>query len=195
MKDGEIVRDIERFVRANSRTPELVVGDIRGQAGVASLGARRVGEMMARYGLETMRAAFAATHEIAAARIRAELREWPDGIFEGESWVDNDGIELDTPIRYHVRVTKTGDRIHFDFSGANDQVQGPVNIGPPMVRPCIFFSLIGMMDRTIPNNGGIARVVETTFRKGSVLDPYFPAPGNTYMASAMAITEAIIQAR
>jgi len=46
----------------------------------------------------------------------------------------------------------------------------------------------------LPNNGGLANVVETVFRRGSVLDPVFPAPTNTYMASTMACTEAAIEA-
>ncbi len=35
---GKPVTDIESLLRANSRTPELVMGDIRGQVGVARLG-------------------------------------------------------------------------------------------------------------------------------------------------------------
>jgi N-methylhydantoinase B len=35
---------------ANSRTPELVIGDLRGQVGAARLGERRFQEMMERYG-------------------------------------------------------------------------------------------------------------------------------------------------
>jgi N-methylhydantoinase B len=37
-------------------------------------------------------------------------------------------------------------------------------------------------------------VVEMKFRDGSVLHPKFPAPTNTYMASATAVTEALLQA-
>ncbi len=51
-----------------------------------------------------------------------------------------------------------------------------------------------MIDPSLPNNAGVARVVETTFRKGSVLDPNFPAPCCTYMASCTAIVEAMLNA-
>jgi N-methylhydantoinase B len=51
-----------------------------------------------------------------------------------------------------------------------------------------------MVDPALPNNGGVARAIETKFRKGSVLDPYFPAATNTYMAATIAITEASLQA-
>lgn len=191
---GEVVRDIEAILRANSRTPELVLGDIRGQVGVARLGERRLTELIERYGLEPAIEAFAMQQKVTEDRIRAILRSWPDGAFEAESWVDTDGITLDKRVRYHIRIEKTGDRILFDSSGCDDQTQGPINIVPSLARGCYYFALIATVDPALPNNGGVARVVETKFRKGSVLDPYFPAATNTYMAAAMAITEASLQA-
>src|SRR6267378_2530383 len=38
-------RNIERIIAANSRTPELVLGDIRGQLGADRLGEKRIGEL------------------------------------------------------------------------------------------------------------------------------------------------------
>jgi N-methylhydantoinase B len=63
-----------------------------------------------------------------------------------------------------------------------------------VVRGCCFFAVTAMIDPALPKNGGLARVVEMKFRDGSVLHPKFPAPTNTYMASATAVTEALLQA-
>jgi N-methylhydantoinase B len=191
---GSMVSDIEHILRANSRTPDLIMGDIRGQIGVARLAERRLGEMFGRYGSAGCLEVFAARQAVTEARIRAVLSGWPDGAFEAEAFVDNDGVRLDVPIRYHVRVEKRGARIHFDFSQTDDQAAGPVNITPPLARACVSYALIAMVDPQLPNNGGVARVLETTFRKGSVLNPHFPAPCNTYMASSIAITEASLDA-
>jgi N-methylhydantoinase B len=191
---GVIESDIEAILRANSRTPDLVLGDIRGQVGVARLGEKRLAELIERYGLEPTLETFAMQQRVTEDRIRTTLRSWPDGAFEAESWVDTDGIVLDKRVRYHIRVEKYGDSILFDSSGCDDQTQGPVNIVPSLALGCYYFALIAMVDPTLPNNGGVARVVQTKFRKGSVLDPYFPAPTNTYMAAATAITEASLQA-
>jgi N-methylhydantoinase B len=194
MERGTIIADIEAILRANSRTPDLILGDIRGQAGVARLAERRLTEMLERYGLAPCLEAFALRQQLTEDRIRSVLRSWPDGAFEAESFVDNDGVRLDVQIRYHVRVEKQGDRIHFDFTQTDDQAAGPVNITPPLARACVSYALIAMVDAELPNNGGVARVLETTFRKGSVLNPHFPAPCNTYMASSIAITEASLDA-
>ena len=191
---GVLQSDIEAIVRANSRTPDLVVGDIRGQIGVARLGERRLADVIARYGIDALLETFGAMQDVAEKRIREVLATWPDGVHEAESFVDTDGITHDARVHYHVRITKRGDRIAFDFTGSNDQTQGPVNIGPALTRGCCYYALIAMIDPSLPNNAGVARVVETTFRKGSVLDPYFPAPVCTYMATCTAIVEAMLVA-
>lgn len=191
---GEVQRDIEAILRANSRMPEHILGDIRGQVGVAHLGERRLGETVQKYGEQVVRGVFSQVHEATERRLREEIRRWPDGVHEAESFVDSDGITLNQRIRYHVRIEKRGDRISFDFTESDDQVVGPVNIRPALARSCVYYALVGFVDPTLPNNGGVARVVETKFRRGSVLDANYPAAGNTYMASATAITEAVLQA-
>ncbi len=194
MAGGVMQTDIEAILRANSRTPDLIMGDIRGQIGVARLGERRIAETIAKYGIETLLDVFADVHRLSEERLRAALRMWPDGVHEAETFVDNDGIDLDRRVRYHVRVEKTGDRIHFDFSGCDDQVAGPINIQPALVRSTLFYVIVGFVDPSLPNNAGVARVVETTFRPGSVVAAHYPAPHNTYMASTIAITDATLQA-
>jgi N-methylhydantoinase B len=194
ISEGRLCADVEAIVRANTRTPALVLGDLHGQVGVARLGERRLAQTIATYGLETVLRAFAEMQDVAERRIREALARWPDGAFEGESYVENDGVELERRIRYHVQVEKRGNRITFDFDRTDDQAAGPINILPSTARGCLYFSLIGMLDPSLPNNGGIARVVETRFRKGSVLDPHYPAPCNTYMNSALAVCEATVAA-
>ena len=56
--------------------------------------------------------------------MRAAISEWADGRYESERFVDNDGIDLDKPIRIHVAVEKKGDRILFDLTGSADQARG-----------------------------------------------------------------------
>jgi N-methylhydantoinase B len=135
---------------------------------------------------------FAMMHDVAETRIRQAIATWPDGVHVGRSVVDFDGINLDRPVRHEVRIEKTGDRILFDFTNTDDQAQGPVNIQPGLVRSAIAYAMIGTIDPTIPNNGGIRRVAETRFREGSVCCPTFPAPTNQYMASCIAVTEAVL---
>lgn len=194
MHRGVVVKEVDAILRANSRTPDLIMGDIRGQVGTARLGEQRLVALADRYGVDAVTDTFAEAENRTEERVRQTIATWQDGVVEGEMFIDNDGIVLDRPIRYHVKITKTGSRILFDFGGSGDQTLGPLNILPPVVRGCCFFAMTAMIDPALPKNGGLARVVEMQFRDGSVLHPKFPAPTNTYMASATAVTEALLQA-
>jgi N-methylhydantoinase B len=193
MARGEPVKEIEALIAANSRTPALVIGDLRGQVGAARLGERRIAELLQRYGLETVLQSTELLSSYSEERLRRALSAWPDGSAEGESFVDHDGIDLSRSIRIQVKIQKTGGRISFDFSGSSDQTEGPANIRPPLVRAACAYCLVSLVDRFLPINAGLARVVETHFRAGSVVDPRFPAAVNTYMPTALAVAEAVLR--
>ena len=188
------VKEIEALIAANSRTPAMVIGDLRGQVGAARLGERRMAELMERYGKETVIDSTELLSSYTENRLRQAIASWPDGESEGESFVDHDGIDLTRPIRIHVKVKKSGARVHFDFSASSDQTQGPANIRPPLVRAACAYCLVALVDRFLPVNQGLARVIEATFRDGSVVDPRFPAAVNTYMPTALTVTEAVLRA-
>jgi N-methylhydantoinase B len=188
------VGEIEHIIAANSRTPELVIGDLRGQLGTNRLGEKRVAELMDRYGKETILAATEGLSAYTEQRVRHAIASWPDGSHEGEGYIDHDGIDLDRPIRIHVAVKKQGDCIYFDFSHCSDQTKGPANIRSTLVRACCYFCLVCLIDRFLPINHGLARVVETAFREGSVVSPSFPAAVNTYMPTALVVAEAVFKA-
>jgi N-methylhydantoinase B len=187
-------REIEAIIRANSRTPDLVVGDLRGQVGCNRVGERRLLELFAKYGTERLLAVWEAICAKTEERVRAEVARWPDGEYRGEATTDNDGVDLDRPLTVRVRVEKRGDRILFDFTETDDQARGPANIRPPLVRACCYYALIGIIDPALPPNAGLVRAVETRFRPGSLLDPRWPAPVNAYMPTAQVVTEAVLAA-
>jgi N-methylhydantoinase B len=188
------VKEIEAVIAANSRTAALVIGDLRGQVGAARLGERRISELMDRYGKTTILDCTELLSDYTENRVRQTIASWRDGDSEGESFVDHDGIDLKRPIRIHVKVIKRGDQLHFDFSGSSDQTQGPANIRPPLVRAACVYCVVALVDRFLPINQGLARVIDATFRPGSVVDPRFPAAVNTYMPTALAVAEAVLTA-
>jgi N-methylhydantoinase B len=191
---GKPARDIERIIAANSRTPELVLGDIRGQLGADRLGERRLIELVAKYGKAKILACFARLFEMAETRLRGTFAEWQDGRFEAERFVDDDGIALNVPVRIHVVVEKTGDRLHFDFSGSADQTKGPANVRPPLVQAACGYCLISLIDPAMYVSQGLLKAFSITARDGSVLNPRFPAPVNTYNPTVHALVDAVYDA-
>ena len=193
-RGGEMNKEVAQFLRANSRTPELVIGDLSAQAGaLRSIGAARLKTLANEYGGETLTAAFGDIIERVEARVRGHFAGWADGVAEAEALVD-DIVDPSTTIRLHVAAIKQGDRLTLDFSGSGDQSAGPINVRPPFIRGMAYFAAIAMMDPSVPNNGGLARAVECRFREGSIMDPRFPGPVGFYSTTMAAIEDVVFEA-
>ena len=186
--------DIERLIGANSRTPELVLGDIRGQLGADRLGEKRLGELVAKFGQRDILACFDRLLEMSEGKLKAAIAEWDDGRFEAERFVDDDGVDLEQPVRIHVVIEKRADELHFDFSGSADETKGPANIRPPLVQAACAYALISLVDPNMYVSSGLIRGFTMTAREGSVLNPRFPAPVNTYNPTIHALVDAIFDA-
>lgn len=190
----QTVRDLERIIAANSRTPEVVVGDMRGQLGSVRLGERRMQEIAGKHGLAELREYFAELLQVSQARVRAAYAQWPDGEFSAERFVDDDGIDLEHSFRIHVTVRKTGDRVEFDFTGSDDQTRGAANIRPPLLRAACAYVVISLLGSDTYVNSGLLDALELTTRPGSVVDPHFPAAVNTYNPTVHAVVDAVFDA-
>ena len=178
---GRVVQETDVLIRANSRTPELLLGDYNSQAGPeSSIGGRRIRELMSRYGKETVLGVFDMVGDKTEQYLRAEISKWKDGVYEAEAYLDNDMVDMETPIRFHVRLIKENDHITLDFSQSPDQNRGPVNCRPPIITGSCLYAILSMMDDPPANNHGVGRVIEYALRPGSVFNPVYPAPVSLY---------------
>jgi N-methylhydantoinase B len=191
---GVVNRDIERIVGANSRLPVETLGDLRGQVAACNVGARRVQELCRRFGVATITAASRELMNRVAGRLRAALNAMPDGTHEAEGILDHDNINLSRPLRAHLAVTKSGDKIVFDFSGSDAQAQGAVNLVPPMVKNSCYCALMAMTDANLPFNHGFVDVVETRFREGTIVCPKPGAAVSHYTPLAHLVCDMAIKA-
>lgn len=192
--DGVVVREVETILRANSRTPELVVGDLRGQVGATALGVSRVRELCRRQGVATVTEAARKLYLLTEERVRAAIADWPDGTFEGQACLHTEEMVGGEPVWVRVVVQIEGRQARFDFSGSDDQVAGPYNIRPSLVRAICSYVVKCLVDPRLPTNQGLSLAVDMTVRPGSVLAPAAPAPVNTYMPIANVTVEALFDA-
>ena len=65
---------------------------------------------------------------------RAAVGQIPDGVYEAESFMDDDGVNLGKHIPIKVRVEVRGDEMTIDLSGVSPQVAGFYNSGPTAGR-------------------------------------------------------------
>src|SRR5262249_62018775 len=116
-------------VNDNPRVPEAALGDLRAQVACCQRGVRRFGELITRYGRGTVDVCIQAVWDATDRAVRAFVAKIPDGIYEAESFLDNDGRNLDRKLRIKVKVMVERDRMVADFSEVNDQRPGPTNSG------------------------------------------------------------------
>jgi N-methylhydantoinase B len=188
------VDDAVAVVMRNSRTPELVAGDIRAQIGATRMGEQRLHELVAQYGFEAICEAMERLQTISYDRMGDELERWPDGEAEGESFLDSDGVDLDRQVRIHVKVTKRGRSLTIDFSGTAPQVPGPINLRPQGSEAASMIALLGYLDPNIAVNGGTQRAVTFVSPPGSVVNAIFPTPVNNYMPTLHLVLAAVQKA-
>ncbi len=178
---GRMSREIEAVLKANSRTPAILTGDIRGQMGVCHIGEERIGKLMDKYGRETILWSFQELMARTEKRVKKIISQWPDGAAAMEAFLDPDGIQLHEPVRLHLELVKKGDSLLFDFTGCDDQTRGPLNLKPSGASSACYFGVIAMIGASLPNNAGLARAIETRFRPHSIVNPDPPAPVSCYV--------------
>jgi N-methylhydantoinase B len=182
-EDG-IDEDVEAIIANNSRIPEILLGDLRAQVGATRVGVERLAALADEYGQDTLLDVMAHLMASATRRVRAELALWQDGTSEAEGFLDHDGAKKDSPVRIHVRATKTGERLTLDFSGSSPQTEGPVNLVTPTAKAVSFLALLATSDPTIAVNAGLEDAVVFVIPEGLVVSPRHPATVNHYFPTA-----------
>jgi N-methylhydantoinase B len=127
---GKVNQDIIDILMRNTRLPQSAMGDLNGQLGALDLGVKRMDELLDEYGGATITAALEALGHRAEALMRSELTELPDGRWEAEDYLDNDGIN-DEPLKIKIALEIKNDTMLLDFTGSAPQCAGPVNIALP----------------------------------------------------------------
>ncbi|PKB64864.1 MAG: hypothetical protein BZY82_10135 [SAR202 cluster bacterium Io17-Chloro-G3] len=191
--EGVVISQVEEVIRGNVRNADLVLGDLRAQVGATLTGARRFKELAIRYGKETLMDALQEMLAAPEKRISSHVSQWPGEIAEAEAFLDPPPNH-DGPVRIHLRVTRTGGHLTFDFSESDLQVRSPVNVPrAAILRQCIS-AVIGLTDPDIQENAGGARAMSLVTKQGTVASPVPPAPvGNTTMVQP-AYNDVIISA-
>jgi len=134
------------------------------------------------------------TPEAIAAELRAAIKALPDGEASAEGFMDNDGVELDRPVRFACTVRVKSGAITFDFTNSDRQAKGPINLRPSMIEACVFYSLIGALDPKLAFNDGMRDVVTFVYAPNTVTNASAPAPVSSYQAANQKLTDVILEA-
>jgi len=106
------------IVKRNTRVPETLAADLDSEVQACLMGARRMAELFARLGRETVEACFQAILDTCRDTFRDELLpKIADGEYRWEDYVEHDGVTDPKLHKLALTLIKKGDRITLDFFG------------------------------------------------------------------------------
>ncbi len=167
---GSPRRDIVEMLVRNNRMPSFS-GDINAMISATEMGARLIGELVERYGADTVRAATNWNIAETERRFRAAVATWPDGEYDADVYIDHDTVG-NKDVHVHVTCIVSGDNLTIDMTGTDDR--------PELVCVWNTFSnsrgyamaqLASMVDPTIPKNEGLFDAVDMIIPEGTILQP------------------------
>jgi len=175
VESGDLVEDVFRFLLSQIRSKRETAGDFRAQIAANVTGGRRLQDVAARYGHETLREAMVELLEYTERRARAELAGLPHGVYEAEGQIDYDGY-TDEPVRLRARVEIGPDGVRFDTTGSDPQRRAPVNSTYAQTFSACAYALKCLVDPDLPVNDGFYRLVSLHAPAGTVTNCTWPAP-------------------
>ncbi len=176
MRGGRVNEDVMRLLLANVRGADERRADFAAQIGSLRTGATRLLEIVARSGASEAASYAAHLVSYSARMMRAAIREIPDGVYEAEDALDDDGVD-DRPCMIRVRVEIEGGRARVDFKGSAAQVAGPVNAVESITVSAVayvFRCLLGAGE--VPASAGLMEPIEVVAPRGSIVNALAPAP-------------------
>ncbi len=155
---------------------------------------RRFGELLDRYGREAVEASIQALWDATDREVRAFIAAIPDGTYEAESFLDNDGRSLDVPLRIKVKVVIAGERMVVDFSEINDQVPGPTNSGYSGGLAAARVAFKNLTQPEAPVNEGSFRALDLVLPEGKILNARWPAALGLWSIPLPTVIDTILKA-
>jgi N-methylhydantoinase B len=171
---GKVVPDLLATILRNVRTPNEREGDLTAQIAACRIGARRLAEIVAKYGRRQVEAYERHLLDYSARMMRAMLGKIPDGNFRGQDFLDSDGITPD-PIRIAVTIRKRGARAEVDFTGSAPQCAGSVNAVEAITWSAVFYVFRCLLDEQVPATSGLMRPIRVVAPLGTIVNARPPA--------------------
>src|SRR4051794_29193072 len=193
---GQLDDEVARLLLANSRSPVMVMGDLKALVGGANTGGARMHELIDRFGLQPLAEAVDFLIDYAERRTRLAVSQLPPGSYTGEGTIDDDGVERDRSLTVRVAITTDADgRFVVDFTGTDRQATGAVNASySQATSAAVYGSRLIVDDPDIPINEGVFTALDLVLPQGTLVNPNWPAAVNGRGITMMAMIEAMCEA-
>lgn len=189
---GKLRQDVVDILRANTRLPDSLYGDMNGQVNALDLGARRLHALLDEYTDAAVEEALGELKRRAALQFRSLIRDLPDGRYAAEDFLDNDGIR-DVALRIGLEVVIEGESLTLDFSRTSDACAGPVNIARSTAIAACYVAIKHIFP-DVPANSGVLEPVKFIIPESSLISVRAPKPVGGYTETILRVIDVIFSA-
>jgi N-methylhydantoinase B len=190
-EEGKLNETLYRVIKDNIRLPESSLGDMKSQMAACRLAARRMDELFDKYGKDTILAAISQIFDETEQKCRNVVVQLPDGIYEAEASIDDDGLIRDEEVPIRVRITIKGSDMTIDLSGCSAERKAAINSRTYAGARVAYKALTGPLD---PVNEGSFRALKVVIPEGNIMMARFPAPMSGWSAIVPTVVDAIVVA-
>jgi N-methylhydantoinase B len=183
-----------QIIRDNIRFPEAALGDLRAQIAACNIGVKRYGELLSRYGRDSVEQSVAVVWDQAEAAARRVVETIPNGEYEAESFLDNDGRNLAERLRIKVKVVVSGSRMVVDFTEMQKQVTSPLNSGRSGGIAAARVAFKALTSPALDVNEGCFRPLEVILPEGTMLSAKPPAALGLWSIALPTVIDTILRA-
>ena len=175
MDRGEVSQVLMQFVRANTRAPDQVVGDMYSLAACNVAGERRLQMMLDEYEINDLNYLSDFIIESSHKATCAAISKVTDGSYVYSMVVDG----FEAPVTIKVRLDIDGEKLLADFAGTSGMSKFGVNCPIVYTRAYACYGLKCAIAASVPNNAGSLEPFQITAPEGSILAARRPAPVST----------------
>ncbi|MBP1846584.1 N-methylhydantoinase B [Rhizobium petrolearium] len=193
-KAGELNDTLYQIIQDNIRYPDASLGDLRAQIASCQIGAKRFSELVARYGRAVVESCVETIWDHADKAVRQVVERIPDGTYSAESYLDNDGRDLSTPLKIAVKVIVSGSTITVDFHGMHPQVNGPLNSGRSGGIAAARVAFKALTSPELDVNEGCFRALNVDLPDGTILSARPPAALGQWSIALPTVIDTILKA-
>src|SRR5947199_4644959 len=186
---GKLNETLYRVLKDNIRFPESSLGDMKSQMAACRLAARRMDELLNKYGRDTMLAAIAQIFDETETKCRNVVAQLADGVYEAAAALDEDGVTRGEPVPIHAKVTINKGSMIIDLSGCSQERRAALNSRTFAGARVAYKALTGPLD---PVNEGSFRALEVIIPEGNIMMARYPAPMAGWSIFVPTVVETIV---
>lgn len=193
LSNYSIRQDVLDLVLTNYRVPHQRLGDLRAQIAANLLAEQRLLQLIRKYGYPLVTECMDGYLKYSARRMQAALQALPDGCWESQDQLDDDGVS-DEPVVIRVRVMKSGGMLKFDFSGSSPQREGNINMVWNALVAMVYYCVKAFLDPELPQNAGVFDCIEIVAPPGTVVNALPPAAVDSRTETCQRVADVILEA-